>query len=269
LATLWYPKTGHLREEPMGEKRIIKRYTNRKLYDKQESRYVTLEEIARLVRRGEDLKVVDNETEEDLTAVTLAQIILEEEKKKTNLLSVPFLRKLIRSGEATVQDLSDRATRGFEALGDLTERAGERVREVMGGSGKALEGGLSFLDDLLEIPQRRLSRLREAARVSLDKLRANPAVRRELERITKSLEALEEAISRLGDEPESSAATGGDDGSDEAGSRAQRRPAHRANDNGTTGESPVSGGADETARKPADPHTERGVIIGRPTDPES
>jgi polyhydroxyalkanoate synthesis repressor PhaR len=86
----------------MSEKRIIKRYTNRKLYDKQESRYVTLEEIARLVRRGEDLKVVDNETDDDLTAVTLAQIILEEEKRKTHLLSVPFLRKLIRSGEATV-----------------------------------------------------------------------------------------------------------------------------------------------------------------------
>ena len=186
----------------MGEKRIIKRYTNRKLYDKQESRYVTLEEIARLVRRGEDLKVVDNETDEDLTAVTLAQIILEEEKRKTHLLSVPFLRKLIRSGEATVQDLSDRATRSFEAIGELTERAGERVREVVGGSGRALEGGRSFLDELFELPQRRLSRLREAARTSLDKLRTNPTVRRELERIAHSLETLEEAISRLSEEPE-------------------------------------------------------------------
>lgn len=184
----------------MGEKRIIKRYTNRKLYDKQESRYVTLEEIARLVRHGEDLRVVDNETDEDLTAVTYAQIILEEEKKKTHLLSVPFLRKLIRSGEATVQDLSDRATRGFEALGDLTASAGERVREVMGGSGKALEGGLSFLDDLLEVPQKRIARLREAARVSIDKLRASPTVRRELERVAKSLETLEEAISRVSEE---------------------------------------------------------------------
>lgn len=186
----------------MNEKRIIKRYTNRKLYDKQESRYVTLEEIARLVRRGEDLKVIDNETDEDLTAVTLAQIILEEEKRKTHLLSVPFLRKLIRSGEATVQDLSDRATRGFEALGDLTERAGERVREVVGGSGRGAEGGRSFLDELFELPQRRLSRLREAAKTSLDKLRANPTVRRELERIAHSLETLEEAISRLSEEPE-------------------------------------------------------------------
>ena len=60
----------------MAAKRVVKRYTNRKLYDKQESRYVTLEEIARLVREGEDVGVIDNETEEDLTAVTFAQIIL-------------------------------------------------------------------------------------------------------------------------------------------------------------------------------------------------
>ena len=105
----------------MAEKRIIKRYTNRKQYDKQESRYVTLEEIARLVREGEDVAVIDNETEEDLTAVTFAQIILEEEKRKTNFISVPFLRKLIRSGEARVQDFS-------EALGDLTLWAEQLVR---------------------------------------------------------------------------------------------------------------------------------------------
>lgn len=187
----------------MAEKRIIKRYTNRKLYDKQESRYVTLEEIARLVRRGEDVKVVDNETEDDLTAVTLAQIILEEEKNKTHLLSVPFLRKLIRTGEARMQDLSDRATRSFEAIGDLTEQVGERVREVVGSPGRALGGGLSFLDELFELPQRRLARLRETARESIDKLRSNPTVRRELERIAHSLETLEEAISRIGEADES------------------------------------------------------------------
>ena len=119
----------------MADKRTIKRYTNRKLYDKLESRYVTLEEIARLVRGGEDVKVIDNETEEDLTAVTFAQIILDEEKRKKNLISVPFLRKIIRSGEARVQDFSDRASRGIGAIGDLTEKAGEKVREVVSGKG--------------------------------------------------------------------------------------------------------------------------------------
>jgi polyhydroxyalkanoate synthesis repressor PhaR len=184
----------------MAEKRIIKRYTNRKLYDKLESRYVTLEEIARLVREGEDVAVIDNETEEDLTAVTFAQIILEEEKRKTNFISVPFLRKLIRSGEARMQDFSDRATRSIEALGDLTEKAGERVREVVEGSGRAIGDGRAFLDELLEMPQKQIEAVRERAKRSVDKMRLNPTVQKELERVVSSLRTLEEAIARISEE---------------------------------------------------------------------
>lgn len=187
----------------MSDMRVIKRYTNRKLYDKLESRYVTLDEIARLVRAGEEVMVIDNETEDDLTAITFAQIILEEEKRKTNLISVPFLRKLIHSGEARMQDFSDRASRSFEALGDFTEKAGERVREVVEGSGRALGEGLSAIDDLFGIPQKRIDVLRESARKSVDKLRANPVVRRELERIAGSLHTIEEAIQRLSEDEES------------------------------------------------------------------
>jgi polyhydroxyalkanoate synthesis repressor PhaR len=182
----------------MAEKRTIKRYTNRKLYDKLESRYVTLEEIARLVRGGEDVKVIDNETEEDLTAVTFAQIILDEEKRKTNLISVPFLRKIIRSGEARVQDISDRASRGIGAIGDLTEKAGERVREVVGGKG--VEEGRSFMAELLDLPQRRIESLQKLAHESIGKFRSNPSVKREVERVVRSLETLEEAVSRLADD---------------------------------------------------------------------
>jgi polyhydroxyalkanoate synthesis repressor PhaR len=188
----------------MAEKRTIKRYTNRKLYDKLESRYVTLEEIARLVRGGEDVKVIDNETEEDLTAVTFAQIILEEEKRKTNLISVPFLRKIIRSGEARVQDISDRASRGIGAIGDLTEKAGERVREVVGGKGA--DEGRSFMAELLDLPQRRIESLQKIAHESIDKFRANPSVKREVERVVRSLETLEEAVSRLADDESEKAA---------------------------------------------------------------
>jgi len=184
----------------MADKRIIKRYTNRKLYDKLESRYVTLEEIARLVRGGEDVMVIDNESEEDLTAVTFAQIILEEEKRKTNLISVPFLRKIIRSGEARVQDFSDRASRSIEVIGDFTEKAGERVREVVEGSGKAIGDRFSALEELFEAPQRRFDALRDAAKKSVGKLGSNPTVRRELERIAGSLRTIEEAIGRLADD---------------------------------------------------------------------
>jgi len=196
----------------MGDPRIIKRYTNRKLYDKLESRYVTLEEIARLVRGGEDVMVIDNESEEDLTSVTFAQIILDEEKRKTHLVSVPFLRKLIRSGEARVQDFSDRATRSMEALGDLREKAGERVREVVEGGGKAWGDSLSVFEDLFGIPQKRMDALRDTARRSMGRFRTNPTVRRELERIAHSLHTIEEAIQRLGDEDEEFEGEGGHEG---------------------------------------------------------
>ncbi len=61
--------------------RTIKRYANRKLYDVQESHYVTLDKLASLVRQGEEIRVVDHVAGRDLTAATLAQIIFEEEKR--------------------------------------------------------------------------------------------------------------------------------------------------------------------------------------------
>jgi polyhydroxyalkanoate synthesis repressor PhaR len=77
----------------MSEPRVIKRYSNRKLYDTQSSRYVTLEQIADLVRGGEDVRIVDNNTKEDLTSITLAQIIFEEEKKQKSFLPLGARRR--------------------------------------------------------------------------------------------------------------------------------------------------------------------------------
>jgi polyhydroxyalkanoate synthesis repressor PhaR len=77
--------------------RTIKRYANRKLYDTRDSRYVTLDHIAAMVRAGDEVKVVDNTTRADLTTATLAQIIFEEEKK-TPKLTVAGLRKIIQTG---------------------------------------------------------------------------------------------------------------------------------------------------------------------------
>ncbi|GEL71798.1 MULTISPECIES: polyhydroxyalkanoate synthesis regulator DNA-binding domain-containing protein [Myxococcus] len=80
---------------PSKEPKIIKRYTNRKLYDTVESRYVTLDEIAAMIKEGTEVRIVDNRTKEDLTSVTLAQIIFEEEKKK-NQMPLSVLREIIR-----------------------------------------------------------------------------------------------------------------------------------------------------------------------------
>ncbi len=82
----------------MPEPRIIKRYANRKLYDTEHSRYVTLDQISEMIRNGDDVKIVDNKTKEDLTTVTLAQIIFEEEKKQRSFLPLNAMRNIIQSG---------------------------------------------------------------------------------------------------------------------------------------------------------------------------
>src|SRR5712691_2231079 len=79
---------------------VIKRYSNRKLYDTQESRYVTLEELEELIRAGKEISVVDVSTGEDLTSVTLAKIILENERSRRAGLPTASLHPLIKHAEA-------------------------------------------------------------------------------------------------------------------------------------------------------------------------
>ncbi len=93
------------------DKRVVKRYSNRKLYDTRESRYVTLLQIAEMVRAGEEVQIIDNATKDDLTEVTLAQIIYEEQKQSSGLgRSVPLqtLRDLIHQrGERLMTQLRE------------------------------------------------------------------------------------------------------------------------------------------------------------------
>jgi polyhydroxyalkanoate synthesis repressor PhaR len=76
-------------------RRIIKRYSNRKLYDTKDSRYVTLLQIAELVRGGDEVQIIDNNSREDLTGVTLAQIIYEEQKAHSRNVPLQTLKELI------------------------------------------------------------------------------------------------------------------------------------------------------------------------------
>jgi len=82
--------------------RLIKRYGSRKLYDTEESRYVSLDELAGWIRAGQQIRVVDNKSSDDVTAQTLTQIISEEGRKGTALLPNELLHELIRIGEEPV-----------------------------------------------------------------------------------------------------------------------------------------------------------------------
>ncbi len=82
---------------------LIKRYANRKLYDTESSRYITLKGISELVREGKDVRVIDNETGEEITPIVLSQILVDDQKQKGERGAVPgtVLTELIqRSGDA-------------------------------------------------------------------------------------------------------------------------------------------------------------------------
>jgi len=90
------------------ERRVIKRYSNRKLYDTKDSRYVTLLQIADMVRAGEDVQIIDNASKEDKTDVTLALIISEELKAKPRGIPLTTLKALIRHrGEKLLSSLRE------------------------------------------------------------------------------------------------------------------------------------------------------------------
>ncbi len=105
---------------------VIKRYPNRKLYDTDAKRYVTLEHIAALIQANEDVLVIDHETGEDLTNLTLSQIIFEQEKKGSGLLSRSLLTNLIRTGGDTFEQVR-RALIAPLHLDSAKEEAGDAV----------------------------------------------------------------------------------------------------------------------------------------------
>jgi polyhydroxyalkanoate synthesis repressor PhaR len=94
--------------EDSADRRIIKRYSNRKLYDTRGSSYVTLLQIAEMIRNGEDVQIIDNATKEDKTDVTLALIISEELRNKPRAIPIPTLKALIRHrGEKILTQLRE------------------------------------------------------------------------------------------------------------------------------------------------------------------
>ena len=83
---------------------IIKRYGNRRLYNTETRSYVNYEELAKLIRDGQDVQVIDSTSKEDVTKAVLIQLILEEEKNNKTVLPTEFLFQLLRVREESMQD---------------------------------------------------------------------------------------------------------------------------------------------------------------------
>ncbi len=139
--------------------RLIKRYGSRKLYDTEESRYVSLEELAGWIRRGQEIRVVDNRSGEDVTSQTLTQIISEEGRRGVSLLPNEVLHELIRFGEEAVssgvEQIQNRVDRlmqaSLERLGPVRRAREEmaRLRERLAD----LEGSLEEIErERIDVP---------------------------------------------------------------------------------------------------------------------
>ncbi|MBF0509298.1 MAG: polyhydroxyalkanoate synthesis regulator DNA-binding domain-containing protein [Deltaproteobacteria bacterium] len=87
---------------------LVKKYSNRRLYDTEKSAYVTLDDICQAIKQGRQVDVVDAKTREDVTAFILTQIVLEEARKKNILLPVPLLHLVIQHGESVLAEFFDK-----------------------------------------------------------------------------------------------------------------------------------------------------------------
>ena len=81
--------------------KVIKRYGNRKLYDTEQSSYVVLNDIAKMIRNEEEVRVIDNETKDDITSATLTQIIFGAEKKSPRSTPLSVLKSIIKKGDGS------------------------------------------------------------------------------------------------------------------------------------------------------------------------
>ena len=136
------------------EKHLIKKYANRKLYDTRTSRYVTLDDIAQLVRDGHDINVIDRDSGSDLTQVTLSQIVLSEEKRGP--------ARIVDAGGEMLHD------RG-QALLDYVRRTLNVPADIRNEVERRREGLETLADDAIE---RTLTRLRIPTRRDVDLINA-------------------------------------------------------------------------------------------------
>jgi polyhydroxyalkanoate synthesis repressor PhaR len=176
--------------------RVIKKYSNRRLYDTSESRYVTLDELAESIRRGAEIRVLDAQNGTDLTQATLAQIILEG-RGAVQFLSVAMLTQLVRMNDDALADFFSRwvsaalelyqqarqgaqALAPFNPLATMPFAAGEVIARMLG----ALPGPWSSSTQH-SAPQPTVVTARSSANVS--ETDSIDALRRELDEIKRSL----------------------------------------------------------------------------------
>jgi polyhydroxyalkanoate synthesis repressor PhaR len=183
--------------EAAREPKVIKRYTNRKLYDTVESRYVTLDEIAEMVKQGAEVKIIDNRTKEDLTNVTLAQIVFEEEKKQKQM-PLSVLREIIRQpGERINQFINTQVNPRVDAIREQTTT---RINTLLGRDPNEDLSPAALAAQSQKVFETWQARVDERVKTAVENVVGNlPALGRDLSSLMARIDSLEAKLKQLED----------------------------------------------------------------------
>jgi polyhydroxyalkanoate synthesis repressor PhaR len=206
-------------------RRVIKRYSNRKLYDTKDSRYVTLQQIGEMVRAGEEVQIIDNATKEDKTEVTLALIISEDLKSQPRSVPLGTLRDLIQErGERLLNQLRE------GPIGRLIPGAGEDAPTVESVEQAAPPPAPEVTDKPTQGAKARITEIVESSKQTLDHWQQavderirhilpamNPFrdLQSEVERLSRRVEELEAIVQKLSPSTTSSTPEATEQGSNE------------------------------------------------------
>jgi polyhydroxyalkanoate synthesis repressor PhaR len=176
---------------------IIKRYPNRKLYNTEAKRYITLEGIAELIREGEEVTIIDHNTQEDLTAVTLTQIIFEQEKKQSGFLPKSVLTGLVRTGGDTVNTLRRGLFAPLGLVKQVDSEIEQRLQVLINKGELAREEGLRLRSKLLSFSNQSDDEREEKEEVDTQLNQQDVPTREEIDHLNQQIKTLTKQIDGL------------------------------------------------------------------------
>ena len=169
-------------DTPDSDAVLIKRYANRKLYNTATSRYITLKGIAELIETGESVRVIDNESGEDITSVTLSQILVDTERSSRRVPGTVLTDLIQRSGDVLYSALKRGVGPASEGLDELQRN----VRKLLGREGAMRREWIAFASpDLDRMVQRAVEKVLHALDLP---------TRRDLEALEQRLDRLSELL---------------------------------------------------------------------------
>jgi len=180
---------------------IIKRYPNRKLYDSEAKKYITLEGVSELIRAGQEVQILDHNTGEDLTAVTLTQIIFEQEKKSGGFLPRSVLTGLVQAGGDTLGNLRRTLASPLDLLRHVDEEIEKRISTLINRGELEEKDGRTLLNKLLSTTGKTPAPTAAEIEEALNK-RGVPT-HEDIQKISAQLDALTAALENLKNPSES------------------------------------------------------------------